>query len=124
MNYNIGEEFCRIYYNKNVYGVNNTFDLYHPDVVCSIENETIQGAYNLLIKLTSLGIARFEYYDISGCSQITNLNNGDILISVNGSLKYFNLWGVSSYWMKFNEIFVLGNFGGRYFIKNYVIKIL
>jgi hypothetical protein len=116
----IGEEFCKLYYNKISQGINQVFGLFSPDATCTIDGQEVKGSYNFLLTFTNGGITKLEYYNITGTTQIVN---NDILIVVNGNLRAIGFWGQTSYWFRFSETFVLGNTGGNnYVIKNYVFK--
>lgn len=118
-----GSEFAKIYYDRmSNRGVNAVMDLFSSNVLCTIESEQVAGYYNWLLKMTKIGIARFEYNNISGTSQ--PLANNDILVAVQGQLRPINLWQqyVGS-WTKFNETFVLEKSGMNYVIKNYIIRL-
>ena len=67
----VGEEFSKYYYNKiSTDGINAVFDLFHHDVICSIEKNDFKGAYNWLIFLTKQGIAKFEYSNITETQKV------------------------------------------------------
>jgi hypothetical protein len=116
----IGEEFCKCYYSRTIQGVNTAIDLFHPDVLCTVDGEEIRGNYNLLMKFVAMGIARFEYNNVTGTVQPTN--NNELILTVNGYLKSVGYWNQAYQWIKFNEVFVLENIGSKIFIRNYMIR--
>jgi hypothetical protein len=116
----IGREFVKTYYEKNLHGVNMVFELFSPDVLCTVNSDEFRGSYNWLLRMTKAGISRFEYRNIAGTSQL--LNDNKILISSQGSLRTMNLWGQFGNWHKFNETFILERNGDSYYVRNYILR--
>ena len=116
----IGHEFITNYYNSMIKGVNIAFELFSPDVLCTIDANEFKGSYNWLIKMTKAGISKFEYNDLSGICQ--PLNNYEILITTKGSLRAINFWNHNiSNWIRFNETFIIEK-NNIYSIKNYILR--
>ena len=120
---NILKDFMELYYNK-VANVNITgiFNLCHPNVLYTINNDHSSGSYNLLLNLTNRGIVKMEYNNLFGNIQI--IDNNKVLVTVNGSARSINLWGQHSTWYYFSEVFVLEHNGQSIMIKNYCYRAL
>lgn len=118
----IGHEFAKIYYDRMTnHGVHIAFELFSPNLVCTIDLDEFMNSYNWLLKMTKSGIAKFEYLNISGTCQ--PLPNYEILITVYGNFIPINLWDQRlSDWLHFNETFILEKNGDVYYIRNYVLK--
>ena len=118
----ISMEFVKIYYDRMSKGLNTAFELFNPNVMCTVDSEEFSGSYTWLQKMTTAGISRFEYYNVIGvCHALTNF---EILINTQGNMKAINLWGhYSSNWLKFTETFVLTRNGDNYSIRNYILRI-
>lgn len=118
----ISMEFVKIYYEKMSKGVNVAFELFNPNVMCTVDTEEFNGSYTWLQKMATASISRFEYYNVIGTCQ--PLINFDILINTQGNMRAVNLWGYhSGNWLKFTETFVLTKNGDNYSIRNYILKI-
>ena len=116
----IAYEFSKLYYSQMSLGINHAIQLFHPDVICTVNGEEFTGAYNWLLKFANLGIARFEYMNITGASQLLN---GYIIVTIKGTMKpHVFHQRVTNDGIRFSEFFILEKNMGRYFIKNYIIS--
>lgn len=114
-------DFCTCYYGKMSEGINTAFELFHPNVIFTIDGYTSQGSFNLLTYLVNQGVHHFEYDNLSVTYQ--SINNTETLFNANGLLKIISLWGQETNPTQFNEICILERIGNTYYIKNYVINI-
>lgn len=121
--HDVGCEFVKVYYDKMAHnGVNTVFELFSPNVLCTVNFEEFKGSYNWLHMMVRAGISRFEYNSMSGTCQ--PLSNYEILIMVQGNLRAISLWDqYMGSWLQFNETFVLEKNGNSYVIRNYILRI-
>ena len=130
MNYNptilsIGEAFVKIYYEKMNQGINHAMELFHPNVLCTLGNESFQGSYNWLLKMVNANTGKIEYRGLSLISHpISNYDLNGILINVTGFIKVNGYWGeMVINGAKFSEVFIIEKFNDNYLIKNYILKV-
>ena len=116
----ITNQFCNMYYSRANIGINFILDMFQPNALCTVQNEELKGAYNLLINLTNQGIARYEYYNVSITHQI--LSNNHIMINTNGVMRSVGFWLQTTDLIRFNETFVIEYDGISWKIRNYMIK--
>lgn len=118
----IGEDFCKLYYHKMAEsGFSNVMNLFTKDSRCTYDNQEFLGCYDLLIKLSQLGIHKFNYKKINANYQPF----GDsILISVFGEFNPISFQKQNGKLFKFSETFILKNINGNYFITNHILKII
>lgn len=117
----LAEDFCKIFYSRMINGVNTIVDLFTVDALCTVDNEEIIGGYNLMLRLTAMGIHHFEYYSITGASQPI-LNTNSFIVTTSGTLCGVSFWNIKSSYLKFTETFRFELINGKYYIVNYILK--
>ena len=118
----IGEDFCKVYYQKiSEGGFSNVMNYFWKDSKCTFDNQEFNGPYGVLVKLSQMGVHKFSYKKISGNFQPI----GDsILICSSGDLCPLSFQKTSGKLIKFSETFILTNINGIYCITNYVFRFL
>ncbi|AYV83547.1 MAG: hypothetical protein Hyperionvirus8_31 [Hyperionvirus sp.] len=120
----VGEAFAKIYYEKMTQGVNCALDMFHPNVLCSLDGDNFEGAYNWLLKMVNANTGKIEYSNLSLTSHY-DFGGNKVLVNVTGSLKVSGYWGqIITKGSKFSEVFILEKFGESYLIKNYILKVI
>ena len=116
----ISEEFCKVYYHKmQEGGFSFVMQFFSRDAKCTLDNQELTGCYDILIKLSQLGIHKFLYKRISGNSQPV----GDsILITTIGEFIPINFQKQTGRLVRFTETFILKYTGDNYLITNYILK--
>lgn len=115
------DEFCRNFYTKmTIGGYSQTLYFFDQNAKCSFNNESF-NPYNLLLKLSSLNIQRFNYNNINSTYQLTN--DGVLInsISIVNPINFFGLYGIN---VKLSETFLIKLVGNKYYIYNYILKTL
>jgi len=116
-----GIDFCKLYYMRTNKNINDAFDLFHPEIKATIDNNEIAGAYNLLIWFTKRGIYNLEHNNIQLSSQ--EIKKSYTIVSTKGDMRYNDFYGNASKWYKIQETFILENIGNKYYIINYIMHV-
>jgi hypothetical protein len=110
----IGEEFCKYYFNMvSYYDVNH---LYHPQAFITFLEEEFIGVNAYNEKLLSIGSPKFVFNNLNGTIQPLGQN---IIISIN----YYNNI-LNNNWNKFTNTFILTQLNNNWIIINQIFKIM
>lgn len=114
------EDFCRNFYSKMAMGgYSHTLSMFYPTTKCSFNNEILDSPYNLLLKISSIGVHRFTYQNINSSCQVTD--NGLLVnsISLVNPISFQGLLGLP---VRVSETFIIKNISNKYYICNYILK--
>ena len=114
----IGQEFCKYYYNAFASnGINGIANLYHPEALITFLEEECVGSVAFSQKLNNLGLTRLLFNNLVGTTQPHN--NDTVIISVSGDCcAHTNHWG------KFSDVFVISLMGGNWVIVHHIFKVV
>lgn len=119
---NIYLDFCNNYFSKmSNGGYSHALYLFHYNAKCTFNNEIISNPYNLLLKISFLGVYKFNYKSINSSYQVTD--NGFLINSIN-SINPVGFNGYIGNLVWISETFFIKNIMGQYVIYNYILKIL
>jgi len=114
----IGEEFCKYYYNSfSSYGINGVINLYHPDARITFLEEECANiiAYNQ--KLLNIGLSKLMFNNLIGTTQPHGTDT--VIISVVGDYCTSN-----NIWNKFTDVFIISLLNGNWIITHHIFKII
>jgi len=118
----IGQEFCKHYYNSfSSYGINGVTNLYHQDAQITFLEEECVGliAYNQ--KLLNIGLSKLMFNNLIGTTQPHEINS--IIISVTGDCCVYNNLQNNN-WGKFSDVFIINQINGNWFITHHIFKVI
>lgn len=113
----IGEEFCKYYYNQYDEDIKKLYETYHPQAKISFDNKEFLGPESFIKFIEQSGLYKFTHYDIN--ITVQPVDDTCILITCNGHISINN----SIFLNKFVEsLLVQRNEINRFYICNNVIK--
>jgi hypothetical protein len=118
----IGQEFCKYYYNTfSSCGLNGIAHLYHPEAKITFLEEECVGIIEYNQKLSNIGLPLLSFNNLIGTTQPHN--NDTIIISVNGDCCVSNGFRNNN-WGKFSDVFVITLFNGNWVIIHHIFKVI
>lgn len=114
------DDFCRQYYSKmSMGGYSYSLSMFDPNTKCIFNNEQFDNPYNLLLKIASQGVHRFNYHNVNASCLATN--NG-ILVNSTSLLNPISFNGFSGVPTRISETFNIKTINGKSYICDYILK--
>ncbi|ODV87029.1 hypothetical protein CANARDRAFT_16518 [[Candida] arabinofermentans NRRL YB-2248] len=114
----LAQEFCTFYYDQFDKDRAQLGNLYRDHSMLTFESSQIQGARNIIEKLTNLGFTKVVHR-ISTLDAQPASENGDVLVMVTGEL----IIDDESNSQRYSQVFHLIPDSGSYFVLNDIFRL-
>ena len=115
------QDFLKSYYTKMASGgFSHSLSLFDPNSKCMFNNEGIDNPYNLLLKVISQGVSKFDFHKIN--ASYLNTNSG-ILVNSVSLITPISFNGFNGDTVYISESFLIKS-SSKPLISNYILKVI